>query len=139
MQNHKADQFFNAAQQERLTELMQQRKAGNLSPEEKSELESLVKAELDGAQRRLAQMFGSGKEAPSKGILTDTQRALIASGIFGSDSPEEIAEILNVEVIGVKHELAKIEGERDRVKPRLPRQRVPGDPAQGSQLDKQKR
>ena len=52
VQNHKADQFFNAAQQERLTALMQLRKTGNLSPEEESELESLVEAELDGARRR---------------------------------------------------------------------------------------
>ena len=57
VQNYKADQFFNAAQQERLTELMQLRKAGNLSPEEEGELESLVEAELEGARRRAEQIM----------------------------------------------------------------------------------
>lgn len=52
VQNHKADQFFSAAQQQRLTELMQFRKTGNLSMEEEHELESLIEAELDGARRR---------------------------------------------------------------------------------------
>jgi hypothetical protein len=52
VQNRKADEFFNMAQQERLVALMQQREAGNLSTEEESELESLIEAELDGARRR---------------------------------------------------------------------------------------
>ena len=52
VQNRKADQFFNAAQQERLIALMQLHKAGTLSTEEEAELESLVKDELDGARRR---------------------------------------------------------------------------------------
>lgn len=59
VQNHKADQFFNAAQQERLTALMQLRNDGNLSLEEESELESLVEAELDGARRRIEQELQS--------------------------------------------------------------------------------
>lgn len=52
VQNRKADQFFNAAQQERLIGLMQLRKAGTLSTEEESELDRLVEAELDGARER---------------------------------------------------------------------------------------
>jgi len=52
VQNHKVDEFFSAAQQERLAALMQQRRAGNLSTEDESELESLIEAELDGARRR---------------------------------------------------------------------------------------
>jgi hypothetical protein len=52
VQNCKADEFFNAAQRERLTTLTQLRKAGNLSTEEERELESLVEAELDGARQR---------------------------------------------------------------------------------------
>ncbi|MGA9997254.1 MAG: hypothetical protein WBP93_17680 [Pyrinomonadaceae bacterium] len=52
VQNHKADQFFNAVQQERLMALMQLREAGNLSTEEEGELESLVETELDGARQR---------------------------------------------------------------------------------------
>ncbi|HEY0079166.1 MAG TPA: hypothetical protein VGB73_11010 [Pyrinomonadaceae bacterium] len=47
-----ADKFFNAAQQERLAELMKLRQAGNLSTELESELESLIAEELDGARRR---------------------------------------------------------------------------------------
>lgn len=61
VQNHKADQFFNAAQQERLIELMQLRKVTNLSPEEESELESLVEAELDGARRRTEALLNEFK------------------------------------------------------------------------------
>lgn len=52
VQNRKADRFFTASQQTRLTELMQRRRAGNLSSEEENELESLVEAELDGARQR---------------------------------------------------------------------------------------
>ena len=52
LQDDKADEFFDAAQQARLTELMQLRQAQTLSPEEERELESLVETELDGARRR---------------------------------------------------------------------------------------
>lgn len=52
VQNHKADEFFNAAQRERLTELMQFRQVRTLSSEEERELGSLIEAELDGARRR---------------------------------------------------------------------------------------
>lgn len=52
VQNRKADQFFSAAQQARLIELMQRRKAGNLSTEEEQELESLIEVELNGARQR---------------------------------------------------------------------------------------
>lgn len=52
VQNRKADRFFSADQQGRLGELMSRREAGALSPEEESELEGLIEAELDGARRR---------------------------------------------------------------------------------------
>jgi hypothetical protein len=52
VQNRKADRFFSADQQGRLGELMSRREAGALSPEEKSELEGLIEAELNGARRR---------------------------------------------------------------------------------------
>jgi len=52
VQNRKADEFFNAAQQARLTELMQQREVRTLSPEDEGELESLIEAELTGARER---------------------------------------------------------------------------------------
>lgn len=50
--SHKPDRFFDAAQQERLAELLQLREAGELSAEAESELESLVEAELRGAMQR---------------------------------------------------------------------------------------
>ncbi len=52
VQNHKADRFFNSTQQARLTELMQQRDARTLSPEDARELENLIEVELNGTQRR---------------------------------------------------------------------------------------
>jgi hypothetical protein len=52
VQNRKADQFFNAAQQVRLAELMGRRGDGIASPEEEKELENLVEAELGGARLR---------------------------------------------------------------------------------------
>lgn len=64
VQNHRADEFFSAAQQERLTELMQLRKARSLATEEARELESLVEAELHGARARAEAI--AGKAAPKK-------------------------------------------------------------------------
>ncbi len=52
VQNRKADHFFDAAQQTRLSELMERRAAGALSAEEAGELEELVEAELHGARER---------------------------------------------------------------------------------------
>ena len=52
VQNRKADEFFGAAQQERLARLMRRREAGTLSEEELEELERLVSDELHGARRR---------------------------------------------------------------------------------------
>lgn len=52
VQNRKADRLFNAMQQARLSELMQQREVGKLSLEEEGELETLIEAELNGARER---------------------------------------------------------------------------------------
>lgn len=52
VQNRKADEFFNAAQQARLTQLMQQREVRALSSGEAGELESLIESELTGAGER---------------------------------------------------------------------------------------
>jgi predicted Zn-dependent protease with MMP-like domain len=52
VQNRKADPFFDAARQARLTELIGRRDGGALAPEEAGELESLIEAELDGARDR---------------------------------------------------------------------------------------
>lgn len=57
VQNRKADRFFNATQQARLTKLTQQREDGKLSPDEARELESLIEAELDGARERAETML----------------------------------------------------------------------------------
>jgi|SRR5947209_14384642 len=52
VQNRKADQFFNASQQERLNQLMERRQRESLSAEEEKELEGLVETEIDGARLR---------------------------------------------------------------------------------------
>lgn len=57
VQNRRADQFFNAAQQARLGELMRRREVGTLAPAEAQELESLIAAELDGARQRAAALL----------------------------------------------------------------------------------
>jgi hypothetical protein len=61
VQNRKADEFFNTAQQRRLAALMQQRRAGNLSTAHESELETLIEAELDGARRRAEALLNEFK------------------------------------------------------------------------------
>jgi hypothetical protein len=53
VQQHKADRFFSATQQARLTELMERRSAGLLSTDEETELEALIQTELDGARQRM--------------------------------------------------------------------------------------
>jgi hypothetical protein len=57
----KADQFFNATQQQRLGELIQLRKQDSLSAEEEKELERLIEAELDGAKRRAESLLNELK------------------------------------------------------------------------------
>ena len=61
VQKRKADRFFSAAQQGRLAELVARRKSVALSPEEESELEGLVEAELDGARRRAEELLNELK------------------------------------------------------------------------------
>ncbi len=57
VQNHRADQFFNATQQARLLQLTARRDMNELSVEEAQELEILIKLELDGAQHRAKTML----------------------------------------------------------------------------------
>lgn len=52
VQHRQADEFFNRAQQARLTDLTRRRHLNGLSTAEETELENLVEAELDGARRR---------------------------------------------------------------------------------------
>ncbi len=57
MLKDQADEFFSAAQQQRLAELMEQRRVGSLSATEAQELERLIEAELDGARQRTASLL----------------------------------------------------------------------------------
>lgn len=62
VQNMRPDQFFTAAQQDRLAALLAARRraqetGGVMEPAEEVELESLVEAELEGAARRAAAMI----------------------------------------------------------------------------------
>ncbi len=61
VQNRKADEFFNAAQQTRLVELLRRRKTGTLAPGETQELETLIEAELNGARQRAAALLAELK------------------------------------------------------------------------------
>lgn len=61
VQNHKADEFFDASQQARLTELMRQREVRTLSPEEEGELKKLIEAELTGARGRAETLLNKFK------------------------------------------------------------------------------
>jgi hypothetical protein len=56
VQNRRADEFFDAAQQGRLSALVRLRDAGKLSTAEARELETLVETELDGARLRAAEL-----------------------------------------------------------------------------------
>jgi hypothetical protein len=62
VQNMGPDEFFNAAQQHRLAELLAKRRSAldagrEMEPVDKVELEALIDAELDGATRRAAAMI----------------------------------------------------------------------------------
>lgn len=61
IQSRRADRFFNASQQNRLTELMTKRQTQALSATEETELENLVEAELEGAKHRAEEMLGGLK------------------------------------------------------------------------------
>lgn len=61
VQTHKPDQFFNAAAQERLTELMRLREARSLTAKEEGELEFLVEWELLGARARAKAMMKAAR------------------------------------------------------------------------------
>jgi hypothetical protein len=52
VQNRKADKYFNAEQQARLSVLMELRKDRKLSIEEEEELELLIEVELEGGRNR---------------------------------------------------------------------------------------
>ncbi len=61
IQSQRADKFFNTAQKNRLSELMEKRNAETLTNEEKIELENLVETELNGARLRAEELLGGLK------------------------------------------------------------------------------
>lgn len=61
IQKQRADKFFDANSQKRLVELMAKKQNQALSAEEKTELESLVEAELNGARQRAEELVGGLK------------------------------------------------------------------------------
>jgi hypothetical protein len=61
IQKRHADKFFGKREQKLLAELMSKRENKTLSAEEKSQLEELVEAELDGARRRAEELIGGLK------------------------------------------------------------------------------
>jgi len=52
IQTQKADKFFTVEQQSRMSDLMELRQANKLTEIEEKELETLIKAELQGATKR---------------------------------------------------------------------------------------
>lgn len=139
VQNYKPDQFFNAAQQERLTELMQLHKADKLSPEEENELESLVEAELNGAQQRVEQKLQRGKEVTSEALsealstgrpLTPQEWNLLFLSVVKDFSSKEIAAIIDMDEPKTLYELQRVRAKiRSRLKKIIRRSKVSDDSA----------
>ena len=61
VQSQRSDKFFNAAQKNRLSELMDKRDSQTLTSDERKELENLVETELDGARLRAEELIGGLK------------------------------------------------------------------------------
>ena len=61
VQSQRPDKFFSLEQKKRLVELMGKHRLQTLSREEKTELENLVEAELNGARRRTEELLGGIK------------------------------------------------------------------------------
>jgi DNA-directed RNA polymerase specialized sigma24 family protein len=108
VQNYNADQFFNAAQQERLTELLMLSKSGNLSTEEENELESLVEAELDGARRRVEYGLLPKVEDLPMSTLTESEMELMIMYFIDGLSVEEIAKELSINPGMARYNLNKV-------------------------------
>lgn len=61
IQTQKADAFFTAEQQTRMSDLMKMRQENNLSEVEAKELEDLIEAELKGATKRAEMLLNELK------------------------------------------------------------------------------
>jgi hypothetical protein len=61
IQKRRADKFFGAAEQKRIAELVSKKENQSLTTDEKTELENLIEAELNGARRRAEEMIGGLK------------------------------------------------------------------------------
>jgi DNA-directed RNA polymerase specialized sigma24 family protein len=108
----KADEFFNAAQQARLTELMRLRSERTLSSEEGQELESLIEAELDGARLRAEAEVRWRLQKEIASILsglTEQERAITHLWAEGL-SLSEIADESNAPLATVTGTLKKMSG-----------------------------
>ena len=61
IQSQRPDRFFSLDQKNRLVKLIEKRQSQTLSEEEKTELEDLVEAELNGARQRAEELIGGLK------------------------------------------------------------------------------
>jgi hypothetical protein len=61
IQSQRSDRFFSSIQKKRLVELMEKCQSQILTTEEKTELEDLVEAELNGARQRAEELLGGLK------------------------------------------------------------------------------
>jgi len=61
IQSQRPDRFFSLDQKNRLVKLIEKRQSQTLSEEEKTELENLVEAELNGARQRAEELLGGLK------------------------------------------------------------------------------
>jgi len=61
IQRQRSDRFFSSIQKKRLVDLMEKCQSQILTTEEKTELEDLVEAELNGARQRAEELLGGLK------------------------------------------------------------------------------
>ncbi|MDQ3063703.1 MAG: hypothetical protein M3R14_12725 [Acidobacteriota bacterium] len=61
IQSQRPDRFFSLDQKNRLVKLIEKRQSQTPSEEEKTELENLVEAELNGARQRAEELLGGLK------------------------------------------------------------------------------
>ena|SRR2546423_12979770 len=108
VQNHKVDEFFSAAQQERLTELMQLRQAQTLSPEEEQELKSLVETELDGARRRTERKIRQRLHGELVSGLIEREIELMALFSVEGLTSKEFAVLSDEDMDKIRHEVKKM-------------------------------
>lgn len=135
VQSYEPDRFFDAAQQERLAELMRIREAGILTAEGESELEGLVEAELRGATERTEDMSAAaGREqnetfSASHSLVyeaaealrkyladaTDEEKELFGMVFFAGLSSAEIAKHLGVSTAAFRKRVERLRAKLERL------------------------